>query len=72
MTRPKAVRKLAAFDAARYLDDDAATAEYMTVVPEADDADPFLLALGDIARAQREWLGWPRTPALGERAYTRL
>ena len=44
--------KLVAFDAARYLDDDAAIAEYMTVVLEMNDPDLLLLALGDVARAK--------------------
>ncbi len=45
-------RKLVAFDAARYLNDDEAIAEYMTAVLETDDADLLLLALGDVARAK--------------------
>ena len=44
--------KLLPFDAARYLTDDAAIAEYMTAVLEADDTDLLLVALGDIARAR--------------------
>lgn len=52
MSKSKAPLKLVAFDAARYLDDDAAIAEYMTVVLEANDADLLLLALGDVARAK--------------------
>jgi probable addiction module antidote protein len=52
MTKTKAPLKLVAFDAARYLDDDEAIAEYMTAVLEADDADLLLLALGDVARAK--------------------
>lgn len=44
--------KLLPFDPARYLSDDAAIAEYMTAVLEADDPDLLLLALGDIARAR--------------------
>ena len=51
MTKAKTSLKLLAFDAARYLDDDAAIAEYMTAVLEAGDADLLLLALGDVARA---------------------
>ena len=43
--------KLLPFDAARYLTDDAAVAEYMTAVLEAADPDLLLLALGDVARA---------------------
>ncbi|MGD9583156.1 MAG: addiction module antidote protein [Lysobacterales bacterium] len=52
MTRTKAPRKLLAFDAARYLDDDEAIAEYMTAVLEANDPDFLLLALNDVARAK--------------------
>ena len=44
--------KLVPFDAARYLDDEAAIAEYMTAVLEANEPDLLLLALGDIARAR--------------------
>ena len=52
MTKTKAPPKLVAFDAARYLNDDAAIAEYMTVVLEANDSDLLLLALSDVARAK--------------------
>ena len=52
MTKTKAPLKLVAFDAARYLDDDAAIAEYMTAVFEANDPDLLLLALSDVARAK--------------------
>ena len=52
MTKPKAPLKLVAFDAARYLDDDAAIAEYMTAVLETNDSDLLLLALSDVARAK--------------------
>lgn len=45
-------RKLAAFDAARYLTSDRAIAEYLTAVLETDDTDLLLAALGDIARAR--------------------
>lgn len=44
--------RLLPFDAARYLTDDAAIAEYMTAVLEQDDPELLLLALGDIARAR--------------------
>jgi probable addiction module antidote protein len=44
--------KLLPFDAARYLTDDAAVAEYMTAVLETDDPDLLLLALCDVARAR--------------------
>jgi probable addiction module antidote protein len=49
-TRPH--RKLLPFDAARYLTDEAAVAEYVNAVLESGDSDLLLLALGDIARAR--------------------
>ncbi|MBL0143577.1 MAG: putative addiction module antidote protein [Betaproteobacteria bacterium] len=52
MRKTKPVRKLLAFDAARYLDDGAAIAEYLTAILEADDPDLLLRALGDVARAK--------------------
>ena len=52
MTKTNAPPKLVAFDAARYLNDDAAIAEYMTAVLEANDSDLLLLALSDVARAK--------------------
>jgi probable addiction module antidote protein len=52
MSKTKASAKLLPFDAARYLTDDAAVAEYMTAVLETDDPDLLLLALGDVARAR--------------------
>ena len=52
MSKIKAALKLVAFDAARYLDDDEAIAEYMTAVLETDDPDLLLLALSDVARAK--------------------
>lgn len=52
MKKTKGRRKLLPFDAARYLTDEAAIAEYMTAVLEADDPDLLLLAFGDIARAR--------------------
>jgi probable addiction module antidote protein len=52
MPKPKTPLKLVPFDAARYLDDDEAIAEYMTAVLEAIDPDLLLLALGDVARAK--------------------
>jgi DNA-binding phage protein len=42
---------LTAFDAARYLDDPAAIAEYLSVVLEIGDPDLTLLALRDVATA---------------------
>lgn len=52
MTKTKAPLKLVAFDAARYLDDDEAVAEYMTAVLEINDPDLLLVALSDVARAK--------------------
>lgn len=52
MTRSKKPPKLVPFDAARYLNDESAIAEYMSVVLEANDPDLLLLALADIARAK--------------------
>ncbi len=52
MSEIETAGKLVPFDAARYLDDDDAIAEYMTAVLEADDPDLLLLALNDIARAK--------------------
>jgi probable addiction module antidote protein len=43
---------LVPFDAARYLTDDAAVAEYMTAAFETGDPDLLLLALADVARAR--------------------
>lgn len=52
MATSKAKTKLLPFDAARYLVDENAIAEYMTAVLEAEDTDLLLLALSDIARAK--------------------
>ena len=52
MKATKKVPKLVPFDAARYLNDEGAIAEYMTVVLETEDSDLLLLALSDIARAK--------------------
>ena len=52
MSKTKTTTKLLPFDAARYLTDDAAVAEYMTAILETDDPDLLLLALGDVARAR--------------------
>ena len=52
MTKAKAPLKLIAFDAARYLNDDEAIAEYMTAVLETNDSELLLLALNDVARAK--------------------
>lgn len=50
MSNGKVARKLVPFDPVRYLDDDEAIAEYLTIALESDDPDLLLLALGD-ARA---------------------
>lgn len=52
MSKVKTAAKLLPFDAARYLTDDEAIAEYITAVLESGDADLLLLALGDVARAR--------------------
>ena len=52
MSRVKGVKKLIKFDAARYLTDDAAIAEYIDAALEEDDLDLLLLALSDVARAR--------------------
>ena len=52
MSKSKGKTKLLPFDAARYLADDVAIAEYVTAVLEIEDPDLLLLALGDIARAR--------------------
>ena len=52
MSTSKTKNKLLPFDAARYLTDDDAVAEYMTAVLETEDPDLLLLALGDVARAR--------------------
>ena len=52
MTKTKAPWKLVAFDAARYLDDGEAIAEYMTAMLETNDPDLLLVALSDVARAK--------------------
>jgi probable addiction module antidote protein len=52
MKKAKAPLKLLPFDAARYLNDDEAIAEYMTAVLETNDPDLLLLALSDVARAK--------------------
>lgn len=44
--------KLLPFDAARYLTNDKAIAEYMSAILETNDPQLLLAALGDIARAK--------------------
>jgi probable addiction module antidote protein len=50
--KTKPSRKLLPFNAARYLTDDGAVAEYMNAVLETGDSDLLLMALGDVARAR--------------------
>ena len=52
MRKARVGAKLLPFDAARYLTDDFAVAEYLTAVLESDDPNLLLLALADIARAR--------------------
>ena len=52
MSNGKAESNMLPFDAARYLTDYAAIAEYITAVLETGDTDLLLLALGDVARAR--------------------
>ena len=52
MKKAKTRRRLLPFDAARYLTDDDAVAEYMNAVLETGNSDHLLLVLGDIARAR--------------------
>jgi probable addiction module antidote protein len=46
------MEKLIAFDMARYLDSDAAVAEYLSQVLGDGDADELVRALGHVARAK--------------------
>ena len=48
----KAKLKLVAFDATRYLKDEASIAEYMSIALESGDNDHVLVALGTVARAR--------------------
>lgn len=52
MRKAKTKPKLVPFDAARYLADDAAVAEYLTAVLETEDPDLLLLAPAGVARAR--------------------
>ncbi|WP_202820695.1 addiction module protein [Variovorax sp. JS1663] len=69
MSTSRAKAKLFPFDAARYLTDNKAMAEYMTAVLESEDTDLLLLALSDMARAKglQHSIERPRpgTPGLG-------
>ncbi len=49
MAKSKSKLKLVPFDAAKYLTDEDAIAEYMSSVLEEDDMHLLLLALGDVA-----------------------
>ena len=69
MSKAKARAKLLPFDAARYLTDDAAVAEYMTAVLETDD--PDLLLLAGRRSASQEWRKLPKMPGLGVRVFTK-
>ncbi|MCK9366927.1 MAG: putative addiction module antidote protein [Metallibacterium scheffleri] len=46
------VRDIPEFDAAEYLDNEEAIAEYITAVMDADDAGLLAAALGDVAKAR--------------------
>jgi probable addiction module antidote protein len=52
MSKTKPQSELVPFDAAKYLTNDEAVAEYMNAVLESEDLDLLLLALGDVARAR--------------------
>ncbi len=54
MSKTKTSKKLRPFDAARYLTDDAAIAEYLVAADEMGDPDLLLnaLDLDDVARAR--------------------
>lgn len=52
VSKSKSKAKLLPFDAARYLTDDQAIAEYLTAVLDTEDAEFLLLALSDIVRAR--------------------
>ncbi len=52
MTKKIRIADIPDFDAAEYLDNEQAIAEYLTVVLEENDAPLLAAALGDIARAR--------------------
>jgi len=55
MRKPRTTKlrdKLLPFDAARYLTDEVAVAEYVSAALETGDADLVIAALGDIARVR--------------------
>ena len=51
MTKIEA-HKLPEFDAAEYLDDEQAIADYLTIILEENDASLLAAALGDVAKAR--------------------
>ena len=53
MTKTKALLKLVAFDAVRYLTNDETIDEYMTAMLETGDTDVLSMALADIAHAKK-------------------
>ena len=71
MSKAEKPGKLLPLDAARYLTNDAAVAEYMTAILKTDDPDLPLLAPGDAARA-RGLAQVPKTQGWGAKACTRL
>lgn len=52
MNKKTKITNLPEFDMAEYLDDDAAIAEYLSIVLGEDDPDALVDALGTIARAR--------------------
>jgi hypothetical protein len=70
MKKTKHRSKLLPFDAARYLTDDSAVAEYVNAVLETGDADLLLMASATWP-GLAAWPRWPRTPASDGRASTR-
>jgi len=46
------MKKIAAFDAADYLDDDVVIAEYLNAALEDENPDVFLQAVADVAKAR--------------------
>lgn len=70
MTKSTTVIKLVSFDAARYLNDDEAIAEYMTAFLRPTIPIYFYFR-SPMWRVPREWRRSRRTPAWGGRVYTR-
>ena len=71
MSKARKPGKLLPFDAARYLTDDAAVAEYMTAVLETDDPDPCCWPL-ETSLAPEGRHRSPKTQGWGAKACTRL